>query len=420
MTTNPLTSESDCRNLLDRAFNAAIAAAMPREAVLRNLPDKPSGRCFVVGAGKASAAMAAAVDEAWQDVDLTGVVSTRYGHGVDAGRIRVIEAGHPVPDANSTEAAQAMLDLLQATTPDDLVLALISGGGSATLALPIEPLSLEEKQGITRSLLSSGASIAEMNIVRKHLSLVKGGKLAEAATPARLHTLIISDVPGDDPGTVASGPTVPQTGTAIDALGVIDRYHIQISSALRHHLETTASPPCTARGTHRVIASSAMALRAAADVASSAGATPMILGDSIEGESREVARVMASIARSVGNHATPALLISGGETTVTIGTEGAGRGGRNTEFALSLALALDGAPGVWGLAADSDGIDGTEDAAGAIVGPETLIRACESGISPEACLDGHDSYALFDATGDLIRTGPTLTNVNDIRLILVL
>ncbi len=412
------------RGALRRIFDAAIESAAPAPAVLKNLPDKPPGRCIVIGAGKASAAMAAALDSAWPDVDLSGVVSTRYSHAVPVGRITVIEAGHPVPDDASEDAARRILDAVEGLSPDDLVIALISGGGSATMALPIELLGLTEKQNITRQLLASGATITEMNTVRAHLSRVKGGKLATAAAPARLCTLLISDVPGDDPASVASGPTIPCSSSPADALELIDRFAISVPSTVREYLSAAKSASSGAcKASHNIIASPAQALKAAATKAEELGFTPVILGDSIEGESRELGRVMAGIARSVrtlGEPARPpAVLLSGGETTVTIGSEGTGRGGRNTEFLLALAITLDGEPGIWALAGDSDGIDGTEDAAGAIITPDTLVRSREAGVDARNALQRHDSYSLFDATGDLIRTGPTLTNVNDIRIVML-
>jgi hydroxypyruvate reductase len=416
--------DRSARDSLRRIFDAAVDSAAPGPAVLGNLPEKPGGRCVVIGAGKASAAMAAAVDSAWPDVRLSGVVSTRYGHSVPAGRITVIEAGHPVPDSASEDAARLILDALTGLTAEDLVIALISGGGSATLAMPIDQLSLGEKQEITRQLLESGASITDINTVREHLSLVKGGKLAAAAAPARLVTLLISDVPGDNPASVASGPTIPSGSTPVDALAVLDRFDIVISPPVREYLENADVPtPTGHRGDHRIIASPAGALRAAAKEARDLGFATVILGDCIEGESRELGRVMAGIAQSVRTMKEPAhppaVLLSGGETTVTIGPEGAGRGGRNTEFLLALALELDGAAGIWALAGDSDGIDGTEDAAGAVVTPDTLARAAAAQADPRQALLRHDSYSLFSETGDLVCTGPTLTNVNDIRVVMI-
>lgn len=409
---------------LKSIFDAAVQAAAPEPAVTKNLPDKPAGRCVVVGAGKAAAAMAAALDTAWPDVELSGVVSTRYGHAVPAGRVDVVEAGHPVPDAASADAAARVLEAVSGLTSEDLVIALISGGGSATMALPIDALSLGEKQKITQQLLDSGATIGEINTVRTHLSQIKGGKLGEAVAPAQLWTLVISDVPGDDPASVASGPTFAATSTPADALAIIDRYSIDIASPVRQSLiSTEASAPRIAPGGYRIVASPAQALRAASAAAKKLDLNPIILGDAIEAESRELGRTMAGIAQSVrtlGEPApAPAVLLSGGETAVTIGTEGAGRGGRNTEFALALALSLRGADGIWALAADSDGIDGTEDAAGAVVSPDTLEKAVQAGLDPIESLQRHDSYTLFSEIGDLVMTGPTLTNVNDIRIVMI-
>ena len=416
--------DSQARDALRRIFDAAIASAAAAPAVLSNLPGKPGGRCIVVGAGKASAAMAATLDAAWPDVDVSGVVSTRYGHAVPGGRIRIIEAGHPVPDAASADAARRVLDAVSGLSPDDLVIALVSGGGSATLALPIEALSLAEKQDITNQLLASGATIREMNIVRTHLSQVKGGKLAAAAHPARVHTLLISDVPGDNPASIASGPTVSCDSTPAEALALIDRFGINVPRAARDYLRvarTTALP--AGNCSHRIIASSAQALEAAATAAQELGFAPVVLGDDIEGESRELAQTMAGMARSAMSQgkpaSAPAVFLSGGETTVTIGAEGAGRGGRNTEFLLALALALEGDSGIWALAGDSDGIDGTDDAAGAVISPDTLERALNAGLDARDALLHHDSYSLFAALGDLVKTGPTLTNVNDIRIVMV-
>ncbi len=392
-----------------------------------HLPDKPRGRCIVVGAGKSAAVMAAALEAAWPDVAMSGAVVTRYGHAVPTQRIEVIEASHPVPDANSERGAKRLLELVQGLGPDDLVLALISGGGSALLALPADGLTLADKQAVNRALLASGATITEMNAVRKHLSAIKGGRLAAAAAPARVMTLAISDVPGDDPAVIASGPTVPDATSFADARALVARFGLdlpaQVIARLARDDDETPKPGSLPNAEFHLIATPAMALRAAAETARGLGLTPLILGDALEGESRELGIVMAGIARSVRDHdlplAAPALLLSGGETTVTIGSGRAGRGGRNTEFLLGLAVALAGLPGVWAVAGDTDGIDGTEDAAGAIVTPDTLARAEAAGLLARAVLGGHDSYSLFDAIDDLIRTGPTLTNVNDIRGVLI-
>jgi glycerate 2-kinase len=388
---------------------------------VRHLPPPPRGRCIVVGAGKASAAMAAAVDAAWLDVDLGGVVSTRYGHALPAGRVQVIEAGHPVPDGNSVAAAEAMLAAVAGLGPDDLVLALVSGGGSACLALPAPGITLPEKQALTRALLHSGAPIAEMNTVRRHASAIKGGRLAAAAWPAKVVTLLVSDVPGDDPAAVASGPTLADATTPGDALAVIERHGIAIPEALRRALMMPGGAPSPAdNGPWTLVATPGQALAAAAAHARVNGVTAIVLGDDIQGESADVGRAMAAdvLSRKARGEG-PLVLLSGGETTVTIGSGGGGRGGRNCEFLLALALALDGAPGIHALAADTDGIDGTEDAAGALIGPDSLRRAVGAGLDPAEMLAGHDSYSLFAATGDLLVTGPTHTNVNDFRVLLL-
>ena len=418
-------SDNEARTLLRRIFDAAVASADPGPAVLRHLPEKPKGRCIVVGAGKASAAMAAALDAAWPDVELTGVVVTRYGHAVPAGRIRIVEASHQVPDTLSETAAQLILAAVSELSPDDLVIALISGGGSALMTLPVGGMTLADKQAVNRALLASGATITEMNAVRKHLSAIKGGQLAAATRPARLVTLVISDVPGDDPAAIASGPTVADASTLPDVWGIVNRYGIELSPTARTVLESGAETPKPGEleSDVRLIAAPSLALAAAADAAGQAGVTSLILGDALEGESCEVGTVMAGIARSVRSHglpvSAPAILLSGGETTVTIGHGPAGRGGRNTEFLLGFALAAAGAAGVWAIAGDSDGIDGTEDAAGAIVTPDTLLRGRAMGLDTRGYLSAHDSYTYFDRIGDLIRTGPTLTNVNDIRAVLI-
>ncbi|WP_312267809.1 glycerate kinase [Pseudescherichia sp.] len=410
--------------ILHDVFKHAVDSARPGPVIPPALPQKPKGRCVVVGAGKASAAMAAAVDAAWPDVKVSGVVVTRYGHAVPAGRIRILEASHPVSDAMSETAAMLIVESLRGLTEDDLVLALMSGGGSALMALPALGLTLADKQAITRALLHSGANIREMNLVRRHLSAVKGGKLAAMAQPARVASLIISDVPGDNPSDVASGPTVADSTTPGDALKVLERYGIAISEAVRDVLSKPLPQPAgTPNGEISLIATPAMALRAAAEAARRHGITPLILGDAIEGESREAAVVMAGIAKSVKQHSqplgAPALLLSGGETTVTVRNGRAGKGGRNTEFLLSLACALQGERGIWAVAGDSDGIDGTEDAAGALIYPDTLTRGRLQGLNAASYLDEHDSYSYFHALDDLLLTGPTLTNVNDIRAILI-
>ncbi|VIO71975.1 glycerate kinase type-2 family protein [Bradyrhizobium ivorense] len=413
------------RTALRQIFDAAIASADPKLTIAGALPAKPKGRCIVVGAGKASAAMAAGLDAAWPDVDLSGVIVTRHGHSVPAGRIEVLEASHPVPDETSEAAAVRMLRAVDGLSADDLVIALISGGGSALMTLPAPPMTLADKQAVNRALLASGATITEMNVVRKHLSAIKGGRLALAARPARLTTLVISDVPGDDPAAIASGPTLPDPSTKADAQEIVRRFAIDLPEAARRVLtEADETPkPGEIDADVRLLAAPSLALAAAARAARDAGLTPIILGDALEGEAREFGTVMAGIARSVATQAqpgpAPAVLLSGGETTVTIGRGPAGRGGRNTEFLLALAVALSRTPDIWAIAGDSDGIDGTEDAAGALIGPDTLQRAAAEGLDARAFLAAHDSYTFFDRLGDLVRTGPTLTNVNDIRAVLI-
>lgn len=415
------------RAALRALFDAAVAAANPRKVLAAHLPPKPAGRCIVVGAGKSAAVMAAALEDAWPDVPLTGTVVTRYGHAVPTRRIEVIESSHPVPDANSERGAHRLLERVRGLRLDDLVLALMSGGASALCAAPAAGLTLADKQAINRELLASGANITEMNCVRKHLSAIKGGRLAAAAAPARLITLAISDVPGDDPAVIGSGPTVPDPTTFADARAIIARYGITPPPAAARRLaaadDETPKPADLPDVDYRLIATPLMALRAVADAASGLGLTPVILGDALEGEAAQAGILLSGIARSVAAHgqpvAAPAVLLSGGETTVTLGHGPVGRGGRNTEFLLSLAVALVGAPRIWAAAGDTDGIDGADDAAGALVTPNTLARARAKGLDPRAMLAGHDSHTLFGALGDLIVTGPTLTNVNDIRAILI-
>ncbi|HDR2890803.1 TPA: glycerate kinase [Enterobacter asburiae] len=402
---------------------AAVKSADPFEALINALPEKPRGRCIVVGAGKASAAMAAALEAAWPDVDMHGVVVTRYGHAVPTQHIRIVEAAHPVSDAMSEVASMLMMEQVKNLCAEDCVIALISGGGSSLLALPRQGITLSDKQAVNKALLKSGATIQEMNTVRKQLSDIKGGRLALAAQPARVITLIISDVPGDDPQSIASGPTVADTSTGGEALEIVHRYGLNLPEHIMRVMETPR-PQVTAADIAqdiRMIATPSGALAAAAAVATNMGFTPIILGDALEGESAQLGIVMAGIAKSVKQHGVPvkgpAVLLSGGETTVTLGQAGAGRGGRNTEFLLSLACALKGEKGIYAIAGDSDGIDGTEDAAGAIVTPETLARTAGDA---KAFLAAHDSYSYFAASGDLVITGPTLTNVNDIRAVIVL
>jgi glycerate-2-kinase len=419
--------DAAARAILRGVFDAAVAAADPRVVLARHLPAKPAGRCIVVGGGKSAAVMAAALEDAWPDVALEGVVVTRYGHAVPTRRIEVIEAAHPVPDAAGQAGAVRLLAAVQGLSADDLVIALISGGASALLSLPAPGLTLADKQAVSRALLHSGATITEMNAVRKHLSAIKGGRLAAAAAPARVVTLAISDVPGDDPAVIGSGPTVADPTTFAEARAILARTGAAVPAAVAAHLERAADetpkPGRLAAEPPILIATPLMALRAAAAAAEAAGLTPLILGDALEGESRELGTVLAGIAGSVRAAglpvAPPCLLLSGGETTVTIRGAGPGRGGRNTECLLGLAVALRGAPDTWAIAGDTDGIDGTDDAAGAIVTPTTLARARAAGLDPRVVLDRHDSYGLFDAIGDLVRTGPTLTNVNDIRAVLI-
>lgn len=414
--------DSALRGALTEIFMAAVKSADPHEALLKALPEKPRGRCIVVGAGKASAAMAAALETAWPDVDLQGVVVTRYGHAAPTQKIRIVEAAHPVSDAMSEVASMLMMEQVKNLTADDCVIALISGGGSSLLALPRKGITLADKQAVNKALLKSGATINEMNTVRKQLSDIKGGRLALAARPARVITLIISDVPGDDPQSIASGPTVADSSTPEEALEIIARYGLELPEPVMRVLRTPRPPvtPADIDEDIRLIATPSGALAAAASVARRMGYTPLILGDALEGESAQLGIVMAGIAKSVKQHGLPvkgpAVLLSGGETTVTIGDAGCGRGGRNTEFLLALAFALKGEEGIYAIAGDSDGIDGTEDAAGAIVTPETLSR---TRLDAKAMLRGHDSYSYFAALGDLIVTGPTLTNVNDIRVIVI-
>jgi glycerate 2-kinase len=422
--------------LLRALFDAALAAADPGRAIAPHIPAPVRGRTVVVGAGKASAAMARAFEKAWSG-PLEGIVVTRHGHAVPCQRIRIVEASHPVPDKAGEAAARDILELARELGPEDQLVCLVSGGGSALLTLPAPGLSLADKQTVTRALLRSGATIGEINTVRKHLSAIKGGRLAAAAahgrSGARVVTLAISDVPGDDPAVIASGPTVPDPTTFADAQAVLAKYRIAEPAAVLAHLaaavEETPKPgdPAFVRTRFELIASPQQALDAAADAALARNTTPIVLSDRIEGEARDVAAVHAAIALQlhagrfrVGNSivAPPAVLLSGGETTVTL--RGRGRGGRNSEFLLALAAVLDGAPGIAALACDTDGIDGTEDNAGAIVYPNTIARAAAGGLAIKQALAQNDGYGFFAALGDLVVTGPTLTNVNDFRAILVL
>ena len=418
------------RELLTALFHAAVDAVSPARCLPPRLPAPPRGRTVVVGAGKAAAAMAQAVEAHWRG-PLSGLVVTRYGHGAPTRRIEVVEAAHPVPDAAGRKAAARILETVRGLGPEDLVLCLISGGGSALLAAPADGVSLEDKQVVNKALLKSGANIAEMNCVRKHLSAIKGGRLAAACAPAKVVTLAISDVPGDDPSVIASGPTVPDPTTFADALAVLAKYGIAAPRPGIEHLraarEESPKPgdPRLAGGEVVILATAQDALRAAAEVARGSGVAPVILGDSIEGEARDVAAVHAGIARQVARYggqpgspaAPPCVLISGGETTVTV--RGDWRGGRNAEFLLALAVALDGHPGISAIAADTDGIDGSEDNAGALLAADSLARAAALGIAAKARLAANDGYGFFAALGDLVTTGPTRTNVNDFRAILV-
>lgn len=421
-------NDATARAALRTLFDTAVAAADPRSVLARHLPPKPvSGRCIVVGGGKSAAVMAAALEDAWPDVALEGTVVTRYGHAVPTRRIEVVEASHPVPDANSEIGALRLLERVRGLNADDLVIALMSGGASALLAAPVPGLALADKQAVNRALLACGANITEMNAVRKHLSAIKGGRLAAAAAPARVVTLAISDVPGDDPAVIGSGPTVPDATTFADARALVARYGITpppaVAARLARDDDETPKPGSLHNVEFHMIATPMMALDAMAAKARALGLTPLILGDALEGEAAQVGTVMAGIARSVRAHGQPvrppAVLLSGGETTVTMTGRTAGKGGRNTTFLLGLAIALDSAPGIWAVAGDTDGIDGMDEIAGAVLAPDTLLRAAAAGIDARASLAGNDSHGFFGAIGDLIVTGPTLTNVNDIRAILI-
>ncbi|MCB1908415.1 MAG: glycerate kinase [Rhodocyclaceae bacterium] len=408
-------------------FDAAVHAARPERCIPPHLPAPPSGRTVVIGAGKASAAMAAAVEAHWPG-PLSGLVVTRYGYAVPCARIEIVEAAHPVPDQAGLAAARRILAMASGLAGDDLVICLISGGGSALLPLPADGLDLNAKQAINRELLRCGATITEMNCLRRHLSAIKGGRLAAACHPTRVVNLLISDVPGDDPADIASGPCVADPSTCRDALAIVDRYRIALPATAREWLESGAGEsikPSDARlagvETH-LVATPQMALLAAAGVAARHGIRPLILGDSLQGEARELGRGLAGIAMQVARHHQPArppcVLLSGGETTVTL--RGDGRGGRNVEFLLALAIALEGQAGTWALAGDTDGVDGVEEIAGATIAPDTLARAWSAGIDPRASLDANDGHGFFAALGDAVVSGPTMTNVNDFRAILVL
>ncbi len=407
-------------------FDAAVAAADPFACLPAHLPTPPKGRTLVIGAGKAGGSMAKALEDHWPG-PLEGLVVTRYDHKLPTSRIEVVEAAHPVPDEAGERAAARILASVKGLTADDLVICLISGGGSSLMSAPAAGLTLADKQAMNKALLKSGATITEMNCVRKHLSAIKGGRLAAACAPAQVITLMISDVPGDDPSVIASGPTVADPTTCADALAILDKYGITEPAAAYAHIkkahDETPKPgdPRLARASVRMIATPQASLEAAAAVARAAGITPVILGDSLEGEARDVALVHAGIAKQVANHnqpaAAPCVLLSGGETTVTV--RGKGRGGRNAEFLLAMAVALEGHPRIHAIACDTDGVDGTEDNAGAQLAPDTLARAEKKSLSAKAFLANNDGYSFFSELGDLIETGPTLTNVNDFRAILV-
>ncbi len=419
------------RELLSASFRAALDAVRAEAVLPPHLPPPPAGRTLVLGAGKAAADMAACVERHWpSNAPLEGLVVTRHGHGLPTRRIEVVEAGHPLPDAAGQDAAERLLALARAARPDDLVLGLISGGGSSLLSLPAEGLTLEEVSHVSRDLLRCGAPVTEINTVRKHLSLTLGGRLA-AACAAPVRALIISDVAGDDPASIASGPFAPDPGTYAEALAVLERRQVRPSTGVLRFLQLGAAgqraetpkpgAPCFAQVENRVVAGGRTALLGAAAYFRGQGITPVILGDTVEGEAREVAGAFAALAREVRLFASPwrppVVLLSGGETTVTV--RGDGRGGRNAEFALALALRLAGLDGVHALAADTDGIDGTEENAGAFIAPDSLHRAAERGLDARLHLESNDAYGLFAALGDLLMTGPTRTNVNDYRAILI-
>ena len=427
------------RALLRHLLDVAVQRALPLHNTAAHLPSPPKGRTLVLGAGKAGGAMAQAVEALWPaDAPLSGLVVTRYHHTPPrpeglAQRIEVVEAAHPVPDAAGLAAAERILQLAQGLTADDLVLCLISGGGSSLLTLPCEGLTLADKQRINRALLESGANILEMNTVRKHLSAIKGGRLAAACAPARVVTLTISDVPGDDVSVIASGPTVPDASTCDQALDILRRYGIEVPPAVLARLESGAletpkpGDPCFNGHQTHLMATPQQSLEAAAEAARALGLHAVVLSDEIEGESREVGKVHAALARSTAlgrsSFPKPCVILSGGETTVTVRPraegQAKGRGGRAGEFCMGLAQALDDTPGIWALAADTDGIDGVEDNAGAIVTPDTVARGLSRGLKLSDHLARNDAYAYFDALGDLVVTGPTHTNVNDFRAVLV-
>lgn len=419
-----LMTDSADITLLTSLFNAAIRAADPERALARYLPAPPTGRTVVIGAGKGAAQMAAAFEKLW-DGPVEGVVVTRYGYGAETEQIRVMEAAHPVPDEAGLSASAALFRAVDGLSEDDLVIALICGGGSALLPSPPDGMTLADEQALNTALLASGAPIYAMNAIRKHMSGIKGGRLAAACHPAKVISLIVSDVPGDDPAQVASGPTVPDDTGRKEALAAIEAYGIDLPEHILDHIKDNAAPNPThavfANNEVHVIASAAKSLEAAAERAGTLGLPAVILSDAIEGEARDIGRMHAAIAREVAQKdrpfPSPIVILSGGETTVTL--KGKGRGGRNTEFLLSLALDLDGVEGVSALAADTDGIDGSEDNAGAFADGETVARLRAMGKDPLAMLSRNDAYSAFDALGDLFSPGPTGTNVNDFRAIVV-
>lgn len=417
---------ADTRAFLTSLFDAAVGAADPLTGIRTHLPARPKGRTVVIGAGKGSAQMAAALEQCWEG-PLEGLVVTRYGFAAKCAHIEIIEASHPVPDAAGLVASGRLLKLVEGLTEDDLVIALISGGGSALLPSPAGSLTLEDEIAVNKALLASGAPIAAMNVIRKHLSTIKGGRLAVAAYPARVVSLVVSDIPGDDPALVASGPTVPGAGTRSEALDLIRLYKIELPAAVMAHIAKAEADaprpddPRFARNEVHVIASAGVSLEAAAEAARRAGIAAAILSDAIEGEAREAAHVHAAIAREILHRdrpfKKPIVLLSGGETTVTL--TGKGKGGRNSEFLLSLAIDIDGHTGIYAMAADTDGIDGSEDNAGAFADAGTVARLRSAGIDPAVMLRNNDAWSAFNAIGDLFVPGPTGTNVNDLRAILI-
>lgn len=417
---------TDPKTFLTSIFNAAVAAADPEKTIRNHLPAKPKGRTIVIGAGKGSAQMAAAFEKVW-DGPIDGLVVTRYGYGAKSERIEIIEAAHPVPDAAGLEASRRLLEKVRGLSADDLVVALISGGGSALLPSPAPGLTLADEIAVNEALLASGAPIAAMNTIRKHISTIKGGRLAGAAHPARVVSLVVSDIPGDNPALVASGPTVPDTGSRADALASIAAYGMSLPDAVMAHIQSAAADaprsddPRFAGNQVHLIASAGVSLEAAAAAAKRQGIEAVILSDSIEGEAREVGGVHAAIAREVATRnrpfEKPMLILSGGETTVTLRAKG--KGGRNSEFLLAFAIGIDGVSGIHALAADTDGIDGSEDNAGAFADGTTVARMRAAGVDAKAMLAGNNAWTAFNAVGDLFVPGPTGTNVNDLRAILV-